>query len=56
MEDAARNGRRAELGFKKEAWLQATGEEASTAYDTIPMEKIKKNLILSPRNGKNGRD
>lgn len=46
MVDAVRNGKRAESGFKKEAWIQALKDiqESRTISEAIAMEKIKNKL------------
>jgi len=46
MVDVVRNGKRAEIGFKKKAWTQAMHEVKSAAHssDMITTKKIKNKL------------
>ena len=46
MVDAVRDSKRAESGFKKEAWAQALNDVQKTAHrsDVITPEKIKNKL------------
>ena len=46
MVDAVRSGKRAESGFKKEAWTQAMNDVKTAAHssDVITPEKIKNKL------------
>lgn len=56
MVDAVRNGKRAETGFKKEAWIQGLKnvQKSSKSSDAIPLEKIKNKLDSLNKNGRNG--
>ena len=56
MVDAVRNSKRAESGFKKEAWTQALNDvqKAPHRSDVIMSEKIKNKLDFLEQNRKSG--